>query len=80
VKAFVLKRAAAHNVKTVFFERAEFYHSDKILDLSDIGKIIICGSWQASSGWFPDNISESMKKDQYNYHPALLPAHGGKAC
>jgi len=76
-EAFVLKRAAAHNVKTVFFERAEFYHSDKILDYlisENIDFVVLAGFlWLV-----PGNILEKYEGKIINIHPALLPAHGGK--
>jgi phosphoribosylglycinamide formyltransferase-1 len=76
-EAFVLKRAAAHNVKTVFFERAEFYHSDKILDYlisENIDFVVLAGFlWLV-----PDNILRRYEGRIINIHPALLPAHGGK--
>jgi len=76
-EAFVLKRAAAHNVKTVFFERAEFYHSDKILDYlisENIDFVVLAGFlWLV-----PDNILRKYEGRIINIHPALLPAHGGK--
>jgi phosphoribosylglycinamide formyltransferase-1 len=76
-EAFVLKRAAAHNVKTVFFERAEFYHSDKILNylISDkIDFVVLAGFlWLV-----PDSILRRYEGRIINIHPALLPAHGGK--
>ena len=76
-EAFVLKRAAAHNVKTVFFERTEFYNSDKVLNYLLSGKIdfvVLAGFlWLV-----PDNILGRYEGRIINIHPALLPAHGGK--
>lgn len=76
-EAFVLKRAAALNVKTFFFEHNDFYTSDKVLSRlqeRDIDFVVLAGFlWLV-----PENILERYEKRIINIHPALLPAYGGK--
>jgi phosphoribosylglycinamide formyltransferase 1 len=75
--AMVLKRAEAHNIRTVFFERKEFYVTGKVLRylaLYKIDFIVLAGFiWLV-----PENIIELYPGRIINIHPALLPAHGGK--
>jgi phosphoribosylglycinamide formyltransferase-1 len=76
-EAFVLKRAAAQNVKSVFFDRSDFYSSGKVLDLllsESIDFIVLAGFlWLV-----PENILQSYEGRIINIHPALLPRFGGK--
>lgn len=76
-QAMVLKRAERHNVKTVFFERDDFYVSGKVLDCLLIHKIdfiVLAGFlWLV-----PENIIELYHSRIINIHPALLPGYGGK--
>ncbi len=76
-QAMVLKRAEAHNIRTVFFERKEFYVTGKVLRylaLYKIDFIVLAGFiWLV-----PENIIELYPGRIINIHPALLPAHGGK--
>ena len=76
-EALVLKRAERHNVKTVFFERDDFYVSGKVLDcllLHKIDFIVLAGFlWLV-----PENIIELYHGRIINIHPALLPGYGGK--
>jgi phosphoribosylglycinamide formyltransferase-1 len=76
-EAFVLKRAASNNVKTLFFERNEFYNSDKVMDSllhERIDFVVLAGFlWLV-----PDNILRKYEGRIVNIHPALLPSHGGK--
>jgi len=76
-EAYVLKRAAAHNVKSVFFERDEFYNSERVLDyllLNNIDFVVLAGFlWLV-----PENILKKYKDRIINIHPALLPRYGGK--
>jgi phosphoribosylglycinamide formyltransferase 1 len=76
-EACVLKRAAAHNVKTIFFERSEFYNSDRVLNYLSKDKIdfvVLAGfMWLV-----PENILNTYKGRIVNIHPALLPSYGGK--
>jgi len=75
--AFVLKRAAKHNIKSVFFDRADFYHSDRVLGLlksERIDFIVLAGFlWLV-----PVNLLQNYKGRIINIHPALLPSYGGK--
>ena len=75
--AMVLKRAEAHNIRTVFFERKEFYVTGKVLRylaLYKIDFIVLAGFiWLV-----PENILELYPGRIINIHPALLPLHGGK--
>ncbi|MGB8489841.1 MAG: phosphoribosylglycinamide formyltransferase [Bacteroidales bacterium] len=76
-EAFVLQRAASLKVKSVFFDRYEFYESDRVLDcLRDdrIDFIVLAGFlWLV-----PENILVAYNHRVVNIHPALLPLHGGK--
>ncbi len=76
-EAYVLKRAQAHNIKSVFFDRKDFYNESVIPDLlkkEKIDFIVLAGFlWLV-----PKNILESFKGRIINIHPALLPLYGGK--
>jgi phosphoribosylglycinamide formyltransferase 1 len=75
--AFVIKRAAKHNIESLFFDRQDFYYSDKVLNsLSEhkIDFIVLAGFlWLV-----PDNILKKYHHKIINIHPALLPGYGGK--
>jgi phosphoribosylglycinamide formyltransferase-1 len=76
-EAFVLKRAAANNVRSVFFDQKEFYISEKVLrylTIYNIDFIVLAGFL-----WYvPENIINQYEGRIINIHPALLPAYGGK--
>jgi len=76
-QALVLKRAEALKIRTVFFERKEFYITGKVLrylDLYKIDFIVLAGFlWLV-----PENILDQYQERIINIHPALLPAYGGK--
>jgi phosphoribosylglycinamide formyltransferase-1 len=76
-QAMVLKRAGKHNVKSIFFERDDFYVSGKVLDsllTHKIDFIVLAGFlWLV-----PENILEIYHGRIINIHPALLPRYGGK--
>jgi phosphoribosylglycinamide formyltransferase-1 len=76
-QAPVLKRAEAHNIRTVFFEHKEFYVTGKVLRyllLYKIDFIVLAGFlWLV-----PENIIEQYAERIINIHPALLPSYGGK--
>jgi phosphoribosylglycinamide formyltransferase-1 len=76
-QAFVLKRAESLNVKSVFFDRDNFYKSDKIINIlleEKIEFIVLAGFlWLV-----PDNIINIYAGRIVNIHPALLPKYGGK--
>jgi phosphoribosylglycinamide formyltransferase-1 len=76
-EAYVLKRAAAKNVRSIFFDHKEFYVTEKVLRYLDIYKIdfvVLAGFL-----WFvPESIINRYEGRIINIHPALLPAYGGK--
>lgn len=76
-QAMVLKRAENLNVRTVFFERKEFYVTGKVLRYLALYKIdflVLAGFlWLV-----PESILEQYPGRIINIHPALLPAYGGK--
>ena len=76
-QAMVLKRAEAHNTRTVFFERKEFYITGKVLRYLALYKtdfIVLAGFlWLV-----PESILEQYPGRIINIHPALLPKYGGK--
>ena len=75
--AKVLERAERLGVETLFFEREDFYNSDKILQYlktKRIDFIVLAGFlWLV-----PVCITKYYKQRIVNIHPALLPSHGGK--
>ncbi len=76
-EAYVLNRAAALNVKTIFFDQYDFYTSGKVLEYlqeRNIDFVVLAGFlWLV-----PGNILEKYEKRIINIHPALLPGYGGK--
>ncbi len=76
-EAFVLKRAAALNVNTVFFDRADLYTKDTVAGYlleSNIDFIVLAGVL-----WLiPEKILNIFNRRIINIHPALLPSYGGK--
>ncbi len=76
-EAYVFKRAAALNIRSVFFDRKELYVTDKVLRYLSFYKIdfIVLAGFL----WLiPDNILTAYENRIINIHPALLPRHGGK--
>jgi phosphoribosylglycinamide formyltransferase-1 len=75
--AVVLERAARLGVPSIFFDREEFYNTDKVLRylvLSKADFIVLAGFlWLV-----PDNILRKYENRIINIHPALLPSYGGK--
>ena len=75
--SFVLERSAKHNIKSVFFDRKEFYDSGEVsgyLASYNIDFIVLAGFlWLV-----PENIIEQYQGRIINIHPALLPSYGGK--
>ena len=75
--AVVLERAARLGVRSIFFDREEFYNTDKVLRylvLSKADFIVLAGFlWLV-----PDNILRKYENRIINIHPALLPSYGGK--
>jgi phosphoribosylglycinamide formyltransferase-1 len=76
-EAYVLKRAAEHNIKSIFFDYNEFNTSDKVLDdllRNDIDFLVLAGFlWLV-----PEKILNFYAGRIINIHPALLPKYGGK--
>ena len=76
-EAYVLKRAATLNVRSVFFDRKDLYEKDKVsryLAMYKIDFIVLAGFL-----WLiPESILNTYEKRIVNIHPALLPKHGGK--
>ncbi|MDP4222053.1 MAG: phosphoribosylglycinamide formyltransferase [Bacteroidota bacterium] len=73
----VLKRAAMHKIKSVFFDRNDFYRSGRVIGYlrsAKIDFIVLAGFlWLV-----PDEILRLYYRRIINIHPALLPLHGGK--
>jgi phosphoribosylglycinamide formyltransferase-1 len=76
-EAYVLKRAASLNVRSVFFDRKDLYEKEKVsryLSMYKIDFIVLAGFL-----WLiPESILNIYEKRIINIHPALLPKHGGK--
>ena len=76
-EAYVLKRAEALNVRSLFFDRKELYVTDKVLRYLSMYKI----DFIVLAGFLllvPENILDVYEKRIVNIHPALLPKYGGK--
>ena len=76
-EAYVLKRAAKYDVKSLFFEHPDFYSSDAVLDIllkNKIDFVVLAGFMLQ----IPENILSSFEGRIINIHPALLPKYGGK--
>jgi phosphoribosylglycinamide formyltransferase 1 len=75
--AYVLERAKKFNIPAYIFNRDEFYHSEKILDILKghrIDFIVLAGFlWLV-----PENLIAEYPDRIVNIHPALLPKYGGK--
>jgi phosphoribosylglycinamide formyltransferase 1 len=76
-EATVIKRAEALGVRTVFFDRDQFYNTGEVTDMlreANIDFIVLAGFlWLV-----PKQITEIFEKRIVNIHPALLPSYGGK--
>ena len=75
--AYVLERAKQLNVKSVYFNREDFYSSEKVVEClleNQIDFIVLAGFlWLV-----PSNILKNYENKIINIHPALLPKYGGK--
>ena len=75
--ASVLERAKQLNVKSVYFNREDFYSSEKVVEClleNQIDFIVLAGFlWLV-----PSNILKNYENKIINIHPALLPKYGGK--
>ncbi len=76
-KIFVIERAKKLGLECFYFNREDFYSSDKVLNLlkqRNIDYIILAGFL-----WLiPQNILSAYQQKIINIHPALLPKYGGK--
>ena len=76
-EAPVMERAAKLKVPAIFFDRNDFYGSEKVLsclESYEVDFIVLAGFlWLV-----PENILARYSGRIVNIHPALLPAHGGK--
>lgn len=74
---YVIERAKKLALPCYYFNREDFYHSDKVLNLvkeMNIDYIILAGFlWLV-----PNNLLTCFPKKIINIHPALLPKYGGK--
>lgn len=76
-QAKVLKRAETHNVKSIFFDRKDFYASGEVLRQLEHHKI----DFIVLAGFLllvPELIINKYSSRIINIHPALLPLYGGK--
>jgi phosphoribosylglycinamide formyltransferase-1 len=76
-EAYVLKRAEALGVKTVFFDRDDFYNSGRVLGIligENVEFIVLAGFLLL----VPQDILDHFAGRIVNIHPALLPKHGGR--
>jgi phosphoribosylglycinamide formyltransferase-1 len=76
-EAFVLKRADALGVKTIFFDRDELYAGNTVLNylLDNRTDFVVLAGFM----WLiPENILEIFNRRVVNIHPALLPKYGGR--
>ena len=75
--AYVIERAKQLNVKSVYFNREDFYSSEKVVEClleNQIDFIVLAGFlWLV-----PSNILKNYENKIINIHPALLPKYGGK--
>jgi len=74
--AKVLERSNNLNVNSMYFNRGDFYDSDKVLHLliEEADFIVLAGFlWRV-----PEKIIQSFPNKIINIHPALLPKYGGK--
>lgn len=75
--AFVLTRSAKLNIPSHFFDRHDFYETNKVLEQLEkynTDFIVLAGFlWLV-----PSNLLGSYRNRIVNIHPALLPAYGGK--
>ncbi|MDO5760181.1 MAG: phosphoribosylglycinamide formyltransferase [Bacteroidota bacterium] len=74
---YVIERAKNLGLECYYFNREDFYNSDKVLNLlkeKQADYIILAGFlWLV-----PKNILSEYERKIINIHPALLPKYGGK--
>jgi len=75
--AGVIRRAQSNDIETLVFSRAQFYETQKVLDLMkqrEIDFVVLAGFlWLV-----PDYLLKTYENKIVNIHPALLPKYGGK--
>lgn len=75
--AGALKHAENANVKSLDFNRNDFFETDSVLDIlkaENIDYVILAGFlWK-----IPENILQNFHNKILNVHPSLLPLYGGK--
>lgn len=75
--AYVRQRAKNLGIEDIYFNREDFYNSNKVLDVlkeRKIDFIVLAGFlWMV-----PQNILDNFPNSIINIHPALLPKYGGK--
>ena len=76
-QAYVLKRVESLNVKSLVFDRKDFYETDSVLNflLNEKPDLIVLSGFLIL---MPKKIIEKFPKQIINIHPALLPKYGGK--
>lgn len=75
--AFVLQRAKNLNIHSIYFNRSDFYETDKINNIlrqNSVDLIVLAGFL-----WLiPLKLIKEFNGKIINIHPALLPKYGGK--
>ncbi len=75
--AYVLERAKNLNLKSLVFNRADFYENETVVNTLknlDIDLVVLAGFlWLV-----PENLVKAFPNKIINIHPALLPKYGGK--
>lgn len=75
--AFAIERAKNLGIEYIYYNREDFYNSNKVLNTlkeREIDFIILAGFL-----WLmPENILKQYPNKIINIHPALLPKYGGK--
>ncbi len=76
-KAYALERAKKLSIKSITIDRAEFYETNKIVEIlqkHEIDLLILAGFlWLV-----PPRLISAFPNKIINIHPALLPQYGGK--
>ncbi len=75
--AFVIERAKTLGVECIIFNKDDFYHSSRVIDIlkeRNIDFIVLAGFL-----WLiPNSLIDAYANKIINIHPALLPKYGGK--
>lgn len=75
--AYVLERARRLGIESLAFSKADFFESDRVVQLLKAHKI----DWVILAGFLwlvPGNLLEAFPDRIINIHPSLLPKFGGK--